>query len=146
VDQAYLLRRGAPVTVTLPDAVTRTAGTVTAVSRVATMPDPEAANVRTGNPDAAVVDATIALSRPALASPYSSAPVSVAVTLAEARHVLAVPIGALLARPDGHFAVTVVNVTSRADVPVTTGLYSDTMVQISGPGITAGTRVEVAAS
>ncbi len=146
VDQAYLLHLGAQVTVTLPDAVTRTRGTVAAVSRVATLPDPESANVRQGNPDAAVVDATITLRRPDLASRYTSAPVNVAVTLDEARHVLAVPIAALLARPDGAYAVTVVNGSQQADVAVTTGLYTDTMVQVSGAGITAGTRVLVAAS
>jgi peptidoglycan hydrolase-like protein with peptidoglycan-binding domain len=146
VDQAYLLHPGAPVVVTLPDAVTRTPGTVTVVSRVATLPDPESANVRQGNPDAAVVDATIALRRPALAARYTSAPVNVAVTLDQARHVLAVPIAALLARPGGGYAVTVVNGARRTDVAVSTGLYTDTMVQVSGTGITAGTRVVVAAS
>lgn len=146
VDQAYLLHPGAPVTVTLPDAVTRTPGTVAAVSQVATLPDPESANVRQGNPDAAVVDATVTLRRPDLASRYTSAPVNVAVTLNEARHVLAVPIAALLARPDGGYAVTVVNGSRQTDLAVTTGLYTDTLVQVSGAGITSGTRVLVAAS
>ncbi len=146
VDQAYLLHRGAPVTVTLPDAVSTTPGTVAAVSRVATLPDADATDVRRGNPDAAVVDVTITLRRPRAAAGYSSAPVSVAVTVDEARQVLAVPVAALLARPDGRFAVTVVQGTQRTDVPVSTGLYTDTIVQVAGPGITAGTRVEVAAS
>ena len=35
--------------------------------------------------------------------------------------------------------------TSRL-VGVTTGLYSNTLVQVSGPGITAGARVEVPSS
>jgi hypothetical protein len=145
VDQAYLLHRGAPVTVTLPDAVTQTPGTVAAVSRVATLADPEAANVRRGNQDAATIGVTIRLRQPQVAAAYSSAPVSVAVTVNQVRRVLAVPVAALLARPDGRFAVTVVNGSEQSDVPVTTGLYSDTMVQVSGPRIAVGAKVLVAA-
>jgi hypothetical protein len=48
------------------------------------------------------------------------------------------------ARPDGRFAVTVLNGSERSDVPVSTGLYSDTLVQVSGLGITAGAKVLVA--
>jgi hypothetical protein len=143
VDQAYLLHRGAAVIVTLPDAVTTTPGVVAGVARVATLPDADTQNQRNGNPAAAVVNATIRLQRPSSAAAYSSAPVQVAITLTEVKGVLAVPITALLARPDGGFAVTVVN---RGDVPVQTGVSTDTMVQVSGTGITAGTRVLVAAS
>jgi hypothetical protein len=80
-----------------------------------------------------------------VAAAYSSAPVSVAVTVNQVRRVLAVPVAALLARPGGRFAVTVVNGSEQSDVPVTTGLYSDTMVQVSGPGIAVGAKVLVAA-
>lgn len=143
VDQAYLLHRGAPVTVTLPDAVTTTPGTVADVARVATLPDSDTQDTRNGNPQTAVVNTTIRLEHPSLASAYSSAPVQVAITISEVKGALAVPITALLARPDGGFAVTVEN---RGDVLVRTGLSTDTMVQVSGAGITAGTRVLVAAS
>ena len=143
VDQAYLVHRGAAVTVTLPDAVTTTPGTVVDVARVATLPDAESQDNRNGNPQTAVVNATVRLRRPAVASSYSSAPVQVEITLSEMKGALAVPVTALLARPDGGFAVTVVN---RGDVPVQIGSSTDTMVQISGAGITAGTQVLVAAS
>jgi peptidoglycan hydrolase-like protein with peptidoglycan-binding domain len=143
VDQAYLLHRGAAVVVTLPDAVTTTPGVVADVARVATLPDADTQNTRNGNPSTAVVNATIRLERPSLAAAYSSAPVQVAITLSEVKGALAVPITALLARPDGGFAVTVVN---HGDVAVQTGVSTDTMVQVAGPGITAGTRVLVAAS
>jgi peptidoglycan hydrolase-like protein with peptidoglycan-binding domain len=143
VDQAYLLHRGAPVTVTLPDAVTTTPGTVADVARVATLPDSGTQDTRNGNPQTAVVNTTIRLAHPSLASAYSSAPVQVAITINEVKGALAVPITALLARPDGGFAVTVEN---HGDVPVRTGLSTDTMVQVSGAGLSAGTRVLVAAS
>ncbi|MER7247654.1 peptidoglycan-binding protein [Kribbella sp. NPDC000426] len=143
VDQAYLLHRGASVTVTLPDAVTRAPGTVSAVDRVATLPESDAPDSRNGGPQTAVVNATVRLERPSLAAAYSSAPVQVAITLDEVKDALAVPITALLARPDGGFAVTVVN---RGDVAVQCGVSTDTMVQVAGAGITAGTQVVVAAS
>ncbi|WP_328521230.1 peptidoglycan-binding protein [Kribbella sp. NBC_00359] len=143
VDQAYLVHRGAAVTVTLPDAVTTTPGTVVDVARVATLPETDSPDNRNGSPQTAVVNATIRLQRPALASAYSSAPVQVEVTLSEVKGALAVPVTALLARPGGGFAVTVVG---RGDVPVQTGLSTDTLVQVTGTGIIAGARVLVAAS
>ena len=53
---------------------------------------------------------------------------------------------ALLALQGGGFGVDVVTGSTSHLVGVTTGLYSNTLVQISGPGITAGTRVEVPSS
>ncbi|NUR98504.1 MAG: HlyD family efflux transporter periplasmic adaptor subunit, partial [Kribbellaceae bacterium] len=78
VDQAYLLHRGAAVTVTLPDAVTTTPGTVSDIARVATLPETDPQDNRNGSPQTAVVNATVRLAHPALASAYSSAPVQVA--------------------------------------------------------------------
>jgi hypothetical protein len=42
--------------------------------------------------------------------------------------------------------VDVVNGNASRLVRVTTGLYSNTLVQVSGAGITVGTRVEVPSS
>ena len=53
---------------------------------------------------------------------------------------------ALLALAGGGFGVDVVTGHTSHLVGVTTGLYSNTLVQISGSGITAGTRVEVPSS
>jgi peptidoglycan hydrolase-like protein with peptidoglycan-binding domain len=144
VDQVYLIHRGASVTVTLPDAVTKTPGTVSDVARVAVQPPDDGTS--NGRPQPATVAVTIRLSHPSVAARYTSAPVSVDVTTAQARHVLAVPISALLARPDGSFAVTVVTGPERHDVPVTTGLYSDSLVQVFGAGLTDGSTVVVPAS
>ena len=59
---------------------------------------------------------------------------------------LAVPVNALLALQGGGFGVEVVTGGTSHLVGVTTGLYSNTLVQISGSGITAGMRVEVPSS
>jgi peptidoglycan hydrolase-like protein with peptidoglycan-binding domain len=146
VDQAYLLHRGDAVTVTLPDAVTETPGQLTAISSEATLPDNNADGSRNNaNPQAASVTMTITLAHPRVASGYTSAPVSVAVTTQQVRGVLAVPVTALTALPDGRFAVTVViSDGQRTSVPVSTGLYSDTLVQVSGAGLAVGTQVAIA--
>jgi hypothetical protein len=72
--------------------------------------------------------------------------VNIDITTQRADGVLAVPVNALLALQGGGDAVEVVTGSTHQLVGVTTGLYSNTMVQISGAGITAGTRVEVPSS
>jgi hypothetical protein len=57
------------------------------------------------------------------------------------------PVNALLALSGGGFGVDVVTSSGAIRLTgVTTGLYSATLVQISGPGISAGTKVEVPSS
>jgi hypothetical protein len=72
----------------------------------------------------------------------------VQVTITEKQHrgVLAVPVTALLARPSGGYAVQLAS-ASRRLVAVTTGLFDDAtgLVEVGGPGLAAGLRVEVAA-
>ena len=62
---------------------------------------------------------------------------------------LAVPVSALVALAGGGYAVEVVHgagaTATRQLVAVRTGLFSATLVQVSGPGIAAGQRVEVPA-
>jgi multidrug efflux pump subunit AcrA (membrane-fusion protein) len=72
--------------------------------------------------------------------------VNVNITEQRADDVLAVPVTALLALSGGGYAVQVVAGNTSHLAGVTTGLYSDTMVQVSGPGIAAGMRVEVPSS
>ena len=55
-------------------------------------------------------------------------------------------IDALLALQGGGYGVQVVTGKTSHLAAVTTGLYSDTLVQVSGSGITAGTLVEVPSS
>jgi multidrug efflux pump subunit AcrA (membrane-fusion protein) len=72
--------------------------------------------------------------------------VNVNITSQRADNVLAVPVNALLALAGGGYGVDVVSGRTTRLVGVTTGMYSDTMVQVSGPGISAGERVEVPSS
>jgi Putative peptidoglycan binding domain len=71
--------------------------------------------------------------------------VQVALAVQSARDVLAVPVSALLALAGGGYGVEVVTPSgARHLVAVTAGLFAAGQVQVSGDGITAGTRVEVA--
>jgi hypothetical protein len=71
--------------------------------------------------------------------------VQVALAVQSARDVLAVPVSALLALAGGGYGLEVVAPSgARHLVAVTAGIFAAGQVQVSGAGITAGTRVEVA--
>jgi hypothetical protein len=137
VSQEYLVRAGDAVTVTLPDGVATTPGIVTSVSPVAS---PAAGG---GQP---TVSMTIRLVRAVAAGHLDQAPVTVSVVSAQARGVLAVPVSALVALAGGGYAVEVLHGRAGNLVAVQTGLFSQTLVQVSGPGLAAGQRVEVPSS
>jgi hypothetical protein len=63
--------------------------------------------------------------------------------------VLAVPVTALLVLPGGGYAVRAVTGSGSAHrlIPVSLGLFDDTtgLVEVTGPRLTAGMTVEVAA-
>jgi peptidoglycan hydrolase-like protein with peptidoglycan-binding domain len=140
VGKEYLVHAGDAVTVLLPDGKSTTTGHVRDVSSVATTPS--------GNGGGSVtVAVTITLDNPAASGRLDQAPVNVNITDQSVRDVLAVPINALLALAEGGDAVAVVATDgTRHLVAVQTGLFSDTKVQISGPGIADGTVVEVPSS
>jgi len=71
--------------------------------------------------------------------------VQVSLAVQSARGVLAVPVSALLALAGGGYGLEVVTPSgAHRVVGVTAGLFASGQVQVSGPGITAGTRVVVA--
>ena len=159
VTQEYLVKPGDAVSVVLPDGTSTVGGQVETVGTVATCPG--GGGTGTGNSSAdqstcessgsgssstPTVTVTITLhSTPAGAS-LDQAPVNVNITSQTVPDVLAVPVTALLSLQGGGYGVDVVTGKASHLVGVTTGVYSDTLVQISGPGITAGTVVEVASS
>jgi hypothetical protein len=139
VDQEYLVRDGDAVTVTLPDGVTTTPGVVTAISPVAS-----AAPSSGGQ---ATVPITVRLASSAgEGGGLDQAPVTVSIVSAQARGVLAVPVTALVALAGGGYAVDVVHGAGVRPVAVRTGLFASTLVQVSGPGLAPGQRVEVPSS
>nr|WP_198536008.1 peptidoglycan-binding protein [Pseudofrankia saprophytica] len=131
-----LATNGAEVTVTLPDGA-RTPGRIDDVS---TRIDPGS------GPDAdptTTVEVVVGLPEQRAADAYALASVDVTFTAGRRPDVLTVPVAALLALREGGFGVEVVDEaagTSRY-VAVTTGLFADGRVEISGPGIAAGVTV-----
>lgn len=165
VTQEYLLKPGDPVTVELPDGVTTVGGKVQSVGNVAVCPNGNGQGAGNGSPGGGgsadqtpcsaagsgssstpTVTVTINLDSTPPGATLDQAPVNVNITTQRADHVLAVPVNALLALQGGGDAVEVVSRSGSHLVAVTTGLYSNTLVQISGEGITDGTLVEVPAS
>jgi len=143
---APTLRAGNRVLVTLPDGTTDP-GVITQVSRVAQNPA-SGSQSQPGSQQQPTVPVTVRLLRGARGS-FDQAQVQVAITSAEDRHVLAVPITALLALPGARYAVVVLGGgaggTPSRTVPVRTGLFDETagVVEVSGPGLAAGQYVEV---
>jgi hypothetical protein len=154
VSQEYLVKAGDPVTVTLPDGVTTTPGVITSVASVASAGNggssgggaaPEASPGAGSGPGGSqdTVQITVRLTNPDAAGHLDQAPVSVNIVSARAHDVLAVPVSALVALAGGGYAVEVSRDGAEHLVAVQTGLFSQTLVQVSGAGLTPGTRVEV---
>lgn len=143
---APTVRRGDRIIVTMPDGST-VPGVITKVSNVAQTPTGGSQQGQ-GNQQPPAIPVTARLLRPVRGA-LDQAQVQVAITSAEDRGVLAVPITALLAEPGGRFAVVVVtgggDRSSRRTVPVRTGLFDEIagVVEVSGPGLTAGQHVAV---
>jgi hypothetical protein len=161
VTQEYLVKPGDAVSIVLPDGTSTVGGHVQTVGKVATCPGGGGSgNGNGGNPadqspcsssgsnnnSAPTVRVTITLDSTPPGATLDQAPVNVNITTQRADNVLAVPVNALLVLQGGGFGVDVVTGSTSHLVGVTTGLYSSTLVEISGTGITAGTLVEVPSS
>ena len=163
VSQEYLVRRGDQVSVTLPDGTRTVPGVITAISRVAIagasggggQPSPGPDGV--GGPGSResgsggsgpggsgdTVEVIVRLAHPRAARGLDQAPVTVNIVSARASGVLAVPISALVALAGGGYAVQVITGGAAHLTGVHTGLFSSSLVQVSGPGLRPGLRVEV---
>ncbi len=173
VTQEYLVKPGDAVSVVLPDGTSTMGGRVESVGAVATCPGgggtgtaaPGTSSTGGGgsgdqspcsstgsnggggnNSSPTVVTVTIGLDHTPRGAALDQAPVNVNITSQRAANVLAVPVNALLALSGGGFGVQVVTGRASHLTGVTTGLYSSTLVQVSGPGIRAGLRVAVPSS
>ncbi len=82
--------------------------------------------------------ATVAIGDLGAIGAADSGSVDVVVTTGARQGVLAVPVGALLALTEGGYAV---ELSSGKLVAVTTGLFADGLVEVSGEGLTEGMKV-----
>jgi peptidoglycan hydrolase-like protein with peptidoglycan-binding domain len=126
-----LAKPGVAATVTLPDN-RDVDGTVSAVGTVAS---PGSAN------GPATIDVTVSIADQSHLGTLDEAPVDVTLVAARAQDVLAVPVAALVALAEGGYGVQVVDGTGTRYVAVRTGMFAGGRVEISGPGIGAGTVV-----
>ena len=120
------VRTGQQVRITLPDS-TVTTGTVGSVSTDVQKDD-----------DTPKVQVVLAIDKPAALDGLTSADVEVHFTGTTVRHVLAVPVGALLALSGGGYGV---QVAGGALIAVKVGLFADGLVQVAGNGLTEGASV-----
>jgi hypothetical protein len=142
VSQESEVRTGDAVTVTLPGGTT-TPGVVSSVGAVAT-----STPASQGQSPVTTIPVQVTLTDPAAAGTLDQAPVTVNITTATARDVLAVPVTALLARSPGGYVVEVAGPgNTRRYVPVTPGIFDGNsgLVQVTG-ALTPGQLVVVAAS
>jgi hypothetical protein len=142
VSEESQVKAGDAVTVTLPDGTT-TPGVVSFVGTVATTTAPQQ-----GQSPATTIPVTVTLSNPAAAGTLEQAPVTVNITTATARGVLAVPVTALLARPGGYNVEVAGPGGTRRYVPVKAGpIFDDNsgLVEVTG-ALRPGQRVVVASS
>jgi Putative peptidoglycan binding domain len=157
VSQEYLVKPGDAVSVVLPNGTSTVGGRVETVGNVATCAggsgtgtgnslagQSPCSSVGNNSNSSPTVTVTISLDKTPPGASLDQAPVNVNITSQRADNVLAVPVNALLALAGGGFGVDVVTPGGAVRlVAVTTGLYSNTLVQVSGAGITAGTKVQV---
>jgi peptidoglycan hydrolase-like protein with peptidoglycan-binding domain len=135
---------GDTVEIDLPNGV-RTPGVISHISSVATAPTPASDGSGASGNQIATIPVTISLRRAEDAGALDQAPVNVAITTASVPHALAVPVNALVARPDNTYAVEVVRHGRPVMLAVTPGLYSSTndAVEVTARGLHAGDRVVI---
>ncbi|MFF0447811.1 efflux RND transporter periplasmic adaptor subunit [Streptomyces sp. NPDC004609] len=139
VADQQLAKEGATVGVTLPDdtVVNGRVDDVSTIYQAASGQEEEASTV---------IEVVVALKdekAQKAAESYALASVTVNFTAETRKDVLTVPVSALLALAEGGFGLEVVSGGKTSYVPVTTGLFADGRVEVSGTGITEGTTVGI---
>jgi hypothetical protein len=128
-----LARKGAAVTVTLPDGRTVPGKIAKVVTIVKPAEGQAAATTK--------IAVTVTINdEKALAGIDQAAP-QVAFTASERKDVLAVPVAALLALAEGGYGVQVVEGAATRILPVQTGLFASGRVEVSGNGLADGMTV-----
>ena len=116
-------------------------GTIVSVAAVAVAP-PATGNGPQQGPSVEVIAAA---TDPAALADLEGTDLLANVTTGTAPDVLAVPVAALVVLADGSFGVEVAAAGTTHFLRVTPGIYDQTMVEISGPGIAPGDQVVVPA-
>jgi peptidoglycan hydrolase-like protein with peptidoglycan-binding domain len=137
VSQQSYVHPGDRVDVVLPDG-RHAKGRISQVGRVAVTSG-------SGQDQTTTIPVTVTLDHPTAGGRLDQAPVDVYVTTESRKGVLAVPVGALLALQEGGYAVEAVDAAGQHHlVAVRLGVFSNGMVEVSGAGLRAGTKVVTA--
>jgi peptidoglycan hydrolase-like protein with peptidoglycan-binding domain len=131
-DQKDLAPVGAKVTLTIEGK--QVPGTVRSLVPKQSDADPNDPNADTSQK----YTATMSIDDVAAIGAVDAGSVDVVCTSGERKGVLTVPVGSLLALAEGGYAV---ELPSGKLVAVTTGLFADGMVEVTGDGLTEGTKV-----
>jgi len=130
----------APAAIDLPNGAS-VPGTITAIGNIAAAAGTQGG----GSAGPPTVNVTVTPQNPNATGTLDREPVQVELTSQSVTNVLAAPISALLALADGGYGVEVIRSSgTHALIRVRTGLFADTMVEISGVGIGEGTKVVIA--
>jgi peptidoglycan hydrolase-like protein with peptidoglycan-binding domain len=150
-DQALAAKRRT-VTVTVPGRGP-VKGTIAQVGAVATAPEPtgnapgdQASSAPAGTRSTAAdarIEVTVTIADQKALGSLDAAPVDVDFVSQQRKDVLAVPVAALLALPDGGYGVQVVEGGATRIVAVKTGMFAAGRVEVSGAGIAEGVTVGV---
>lgn len=147
-----LAAKGRTVTVTVPGRGP-VRGTIAQVGTVATAPEQtssspgeQASNAPGGSSPAAAdarIQVTVTIAEQNKLGSLDGGPVDVDFVSQQRKGVLAVPVAALLALPNGGYGVQIVQGGATRIVAVKTGMFAAGRVQISGAGIAEGVTVGV---
>jgi peptidoglycan hydrolase-like protein with peptidoglycan-binding domain len=142
VTESHAVHPHDAVTVVMPTGQS-VPGRVTQLSTVASEPSPDDQGRGSQLP---TIGAAVTLDRAVAGAGFDQAPVEVHVTDASVKNVLAVPITALVALAGGGYGLYLLDGGARRLIGVTTGLFSDTRVEVKGADLHEGAKVEVPAS
>ncbi|MCG5472811.1 peptidoglycan-binding protein [Micromonospora sp. LAH09] len=140
VDDQRLAKQDAKVTVTLPDG-REVAGAISTVETIV-QAGAAGANGQSGDPETKI-QVTVAVTDPKALTGFDQASADVTFTVSERRDVLTVPVAALLALAEGGYGVQVAEGDASRVVAVTTGLFADGRVEVTGTAVTEGMTVVV---
>lgn len=138
-----MVEKGTKAKVTLPDDTTVEAD-VTDVGTASTPEDGGSGNPGTsGSSDEATLPVELRIKNQKALRRYQAAAVDVTLNAETRKSVLAVPVDALVAQRGGGYAVEVVGPNGVEPRKVKVGMFADSMVEVSGAGITEGLVVGV---
>ncbi|WP_328342459.1 peptidoglycan-binding domain-containing protein [Micromonospora sp. NBC_00421] len=137
VSDQRLARKGAEVTITLPDG-TRSTGKVDTVETVV---QTSAASTGQEAKTETKIEVTVTGDDPKVLAGYDKAAVDVGFVASERADVLTVPVAALLTLAEGGYGLQVVEEAGTRIVAVRTGLFADGRVEVSGEGVADGLTV-----